>query len=70
MPIESGACTRTAIAMCKRLIDGLNWEQIPDHETPYFDQHITSLHYYTKLAIIYKGIDRQHFNCSVCTCPG
>ena len=47
--------------MCKRLIDGLNWEQIPDHEPSYFDQHITSLHNYAKLAIIYKGINKQRF---------
>ena len=62
-------CQSTSIAMCKRLIDGLNWEQIPDHEASYFDQHITSLHYYTKLAIIYKGINKQRSNGSGCTCP-
>ena len=63
-------CQSTSIAMCKRLIDGLNWEQIPDHEPSCFDRQITSLHYYPKLAIIYKGINKQRFNGSGCTFPG
>ena len=55
--------------MCKRLIDGLNCEYIPVHEPSYFDQHITALHNYAKLAIIYKGINKQPSNGSASTLP-
>ncbi len=50
-------CQTTSIAMCKRLIDGLNWRKIPDYQATYFDRHIIALHYYTTLAVIYKGVN-------------
>ena len=52
-------CPSTSIAMCKHMIDGLNWEQIPNYESSYFDQHIVSLHCSRTLAVIYKGFNKQ-----------
>lgn len=49
------AAETTSIAMCKRMIDGLNWEFIADREPHPFDQAMVGLHFYKGLAIIQKG---------------
>ena len=54
---QDPGCETTSIAMCKRLIDGLNWEFISCREQASFDHHVSSLHFYKGLAIIYKGIN-------------
>lgn len=48
-------CETTSIAICKRLIDGLNWEFISSREPGPFDKHITELHFYKGILIIQKG---------------
>lgn len=52
---QDPASETTSIAMCKRLIDGLNWEFIASREPHPFDQAIVELHFYKGLAIIQKG---------------
>jgi len=52
---QDPACETTSIAMCKRWIDGLNWEFIADREPHPFDRSMVELHFYKGLAIIQKG---------------
>jgi hypothetical protein len=52
-------CPTTSIAMCKRLIDGLNWIDIPGRQPSYFDQHIVAVNCYRKLILIKKGVNNR-----------
>ena len=47
----------TSMNFLKRLVDGLNHQEFLDplYEPTYFDQNITSVHFYHNLAIVYKG---------------
>jgi hypothetical protein len=58
---EEPADTGTSMAFCKRLADGLNYEEFvdPDYEPSYFDQHIKAVHFYHNLVIIEKGANRE-----------
>ena len=53
---------RTSVAMCKRLVDGLNWEEFADRPPASFDREITSIHFYHNLAFIYKGRNQEGSN--------
>jgi len=59
---EDPACADTAIAMCKRLIDGINWEEFSARQPQPFDQSITSAHFYRNLCLLYKGKNVQGTN--------
>jgi hypothetical protein len=48
-----------AIALCKRLVDGLNGRSVADHEPACFDEPITSIHFYPELVIFHKGPNRS-----------
>lgn len=54
----------TAINFIKGLVDGLNYEEIdnPYYKPSYFDQNITSIHFYHNLAFIYKGDNQEGSN--------
>lgn len=54
----------TSMNFMKRLVDGLNYEEftIENYQPSYFDQTITSLHFYHNLAFIYKGDNREGSN--------
>jgi len=52
---QAPGCETTSVAMCKRLIDGLNWEFIFSRLPCYFDYNIISLNVYKGLTVIYKG---------------
>jgi hypothetical protein len=52
-------CQTTSIAMCKRLIDGLQWKDIADRQPSYFDQHVVAMHCYRELILIYKGVNNR-----------
>lgn len=49
----------TSMAMLRGMVDGLNWEEIPDRKFGEFDREITSLHFYHNLAFIYKGRNEE-----------
>ena len=50
------ASSLTSMNYLKRLADGLNYQEFldPDYQPSYFDQTISSLHFYRNLAFIYK----------------
>lgn len=52
----------TTMALAKRLVDGLNWEEWrEDGASPsYTDAHVTALHAYHNLLIIQKGENREN----------
>jgi len=52
---EDPDCDATSIAMCKQLIDGLNWEEFFDREPQRFDRLIRGVHFYHNIAFIEKG---------------
>ena len=54
----------TIMNFLKTLTDGLNYEEIArkDYRPSYFDQNITSLHFYHNLAFIYKGRNEEGSN--------
>jgi hypothetical protein len=52
-------CQAPAIAMCKRLVDGLNWRAIAGHEPSYCDDHVDSIHFYPELVVVHKGPNRS-----------
>ena len=49
----------TSMAMLKRLVDGLNWEEFRDREPGPYDRHITSICFYRNLAFIQKGTNQE-----------
>ena len=49
----------TSVALIKRLIDGLNWEEIPNREPTPSDPAIRALHVYHNLAFIIKGDNQE-----------
>jgi hypothetical protein len=56
---EAAGGRAPAIAMCKRLVDGLNWRAIAGHEPSYSDDHVASIHFYPELVIFHKGPNRS-----------
>lgn len=52
-------CSTTSIAMCKRLIDGLHWQEIPGRQPSYTDEHVVALHCHRELILIKKGINNR-----------
>jgi hypothetical protein len=45
----------TSVSMLKSLVDGLNYQYIPDRSPTYFDESILSVHFYPKIVFIIKG---------------
>lgn len=45
----------TSMSMLKMLVDGLNYQYIPNRSATYSDRKITSIHFYPKIAFIFKG---------------
>jgi hypothetical protein len=54
----------TSMALVKRLIDGLNYEEFltEDYEPTYADLHIVGVHCYHNLVVIEKGDNREGSN--------
>lgn len=54
----------TTLNLCKRLTDCLNYKEFPirNYEANYFDEHITSMHFYHNLVFIYKGVNDEKSN--------
>ena len=51
--------TKTSMAMLKRLVDGVNWEEFRNREPAPFDRHIKGLHFYHNLAFVHKGCNEE-----------
>jgi len=51
----------TAMHFFKSLIDGLNHAEFirPGYKPSYYDQHITSMHFYHNLVFVYKGTNDE-----------
>ena len=51
----------TSMAMLKRLVDGLNYEEfvLDGYEASYADQHIVAAHFFHNLAILEKGVNAE-----------
>jgi hypothetical protein len=54
----------TSIKFLKSLVDGLNYEEfmVDEYAPTYFDENITSIHFYHNLAFIYKGKNNEGSN--------
>lgn len=53
----------TSMALVKRLLDGLNHEELlPPHEPSYTDLHVVAVHCYHNLVVIEKGDNREGTN--------
>jgi hypothetical protein len=54
----------TSIALVKRLVDGLNYEEFldEDYRPTYFDQHVKAVHCYHNLVVIEKGDNQEGTN--------
>jgi hypothetical protein len=53
----------TSMAMVKRLLDGLNYEEfLDDYEPSYSDLHVVAVHCYHNLVVIEKGDNREGSN--------
>lgn len=48
----------TSISTVKTLIDGLNYQFIPNRNAFYTDDKIKSIHFYPKIVFIFKGMNR------------
>jgi hypothetical protein len=55
----------TSVGFLKRLIDGLNYQWIKAHTPTYFDQNIVAMHFYPKIAFIFKGENKRDHRSSV-----
>jgi cephalosporin hydroxylase len=51
----------TSMAMLKRLVDGLNYEEFvdEDYEPTYTDTHVVAAHFYHNVAILEKGVNAE-----------
>jgi demethylmacrocin O-methyltransferase len=49
----------TSMATCKNLVDGLNYQYIPNRTNLYTDGNIKSVHFYPKIVFIAKGKNRS-----------
>lgn len=56
---EDPLAADTGIALCKRIADGLNWEEFRSRPPGRFDAEITAIHLYHNLALIKKGDNRE-----------
>jgi hypothetical protein len=45
----------TSVVMLKKLINGLNYQHIEGHTPTYLDQNIVAIHFYPKMAFVFKG---------------
>jgi hypothetical protein len=52
------------MALVKRLVDGLNYEEYvdEDYQPTHFDQHVVAVHCYHNLVIIEKGVNEEGTN--------
>jgi cephalosporin hydroxylase len=52
---------RTSMALMKKLVDGLNHEELrrSAYQPTYYDLNITAIHFYHNLVILQKGLNRQ-----------
>lgn len=52
----------TSIRMLKTLVDGLNYQELPERRRnfpSYTDQHVVGLHFYHNLAVVEKGLNAE-----------
>lgn len=49
----------TSMSMLKSLIDGLNYEYIPNRSPTYFDENIISINFHPKIVFIFKGRNKH-----------
>ena len=56
--------TETSMALCKRLADGLNYEEFVDesYEPSYTDRNVVGVHFYHNLVLIEKGTNKEGTN--------
>jgi hypothetical protein len=56
--------TETSMALCKRLTDGLNYEEFVDesYEPSYTDLNVVGVHFYHNLVLIEKGTNKEGTN--------
>jgi demethylmacrocin O-methyltransferase len=56
--------TDTSMALVKRLVDGLNYEEYvdEDYQPTYSDKHVVAVHCYHNLVIIEKGVNEEGTN--------
>jgi hypothetical protein len=59
---EDPADPDTSMAMLKRLVDGLNWEEYHERAPQPLDPAIVSVHFYHNLAFVHKGTNREGTN--------
>ena len=53
--------TETSMGLCKRLADGLNYEEFVDeaYEPTYTDTHVVGVHFYHNLVFVQKGTNKE-----------
>jgi len=56
---EDPHCEFTSMALCKRLVDGLNWQEYETREPSLFDGDIVGIHFYHNLVLIDKGVNAE-----------
>ena len=49
----------TSIGLLKKLIDGLNHQWIATRTPTYLDENIVAVHFYPKIAFVFKGVNRN-----------
>jgi hypothetical protein len=49
----------TSLGVLKTFIDGLNYQWLAGREPTYFDHNILSVHFYPKMAFIFKGVNQK-----------
>jgi len=56
--------TETSMALCKRLADGLNYEEfvVESYEPSYTDRNVVGVHFYHNLVLIEKGANEEGTN--------
>lgn len=52
----------TSIQMLKMLVDGLNYQYIPERQQTYCDTCIQYIHFYPSIAIMRKGLNQYHIS--------
>jgi len=54
----------TTIGFLKKMVDGLNYAELdkPQHNSTYYDKHITALHFYHNIVFIQKGLNNEGSN--------
>ncbi len=49
----------TSMAMLKNLVNGLNYQSIPNRSPTYFDENIVSIHFHPNMVFIFKGENKR-----------